>query len=105
MFGRGVDIDLENDSDDLEKFGSWGLERLGWGVRVQEDGGDIGSSGAGLEESSSRGHSWKHVLLVLHQNSKMIQHLLVSSRADDLEFDDANYDADLFSPPPHFFDS
>lgn len=73
-----MDVDLENDSDDI----------------------DIGSSGAGLEEPSSRGHSWKHVLLVLHQNPKRIQHLLVSSRADDLEFDVANYDADLFSPPP-----
>jgi len=55
-FGAGVNVDFENDSEELER------------LYVGEDGGDIGAT-----ESFSRRHPWEHGILVLFQNSKLIQ--------------------------------
>jgi hypothetical protein len=50
--GTGIDVDLENDSKELER------------LRAGEDGGDIG-----VAESFSRRH---HGFFVIFQNSKLI---------------------------------
>jgi len=54
--GAGADVDLENDSEELERF------------YVGEDGDDIGAA-----EPFSRIHSWEHGFLFLFQKSKHIQ--------------------------------
>jgi len=70
-FGTGVDIDLENYSEELES------------LCVREDGDDIG-----VAESFSRRHPWECGSLVLFQSlSNVIP--FATSPLNDPDFDDA----------------